>query len=637
MKMKSLFSKQISVIFIFWVIIFYSNGLVFSKSPNLDKDQQLLDIINENTFQSNIQSNNITKKPGQYSREDWAAIIDSVWGPGLPTDEKLTIFDTAWDEIDMWFGAFQNLEVNIDSLRDLYRPEIANGVSKGRFTAIMNHFAFALKDNHTWIVNKPVNWYTTLDPGIPIFVIGVWKPDQRFGACLTPLPDSTLLVFEALPNQVLGLEAGDIVLGYDGVLWKDLYKNLLEAELPLQIEWLWGSNDYSITHCILMSAGLNWHLFETIDFVKYDTGDTLYLPTSLLQNQTGYVFANEQLEVPGVEWPNIYQYDFVSWGIIENTQIGYIYVTAWDPNIQPNLGAEFYEAVYSLMFNYETTGLILDYRFNGGGQVTPSQDSYGLLFNTNIWTIAYDERSDPNNHFGMIPSTWATPSHLRIYGDPNNYYDKPIAMLIGPGTISAGDVQALRLQFHENTKTFGKPSNGAFTISDFPDLGNANWFFQKAYGTAYLISDHSYLAHTSVSVDEEVWLTQEGVVNGTDDVVEAAIEWINENTPVDDYYSLQQTNINKLIQNYPNPFNPSTTIYFDLTVNDTKSAKIGIYNLKGQIIRTFNIHPELVEGQSSIVWNGKDQNSQPVSSGIYFYKLKVNDKTIDSKKMILMK
>ncbi|MCD4818711.1 MAG: T9SS type A sorting domain-containing protein [Candidatus Cloacimonetes bacterium] len=39
----------------------------------------------------------------------------------------------------------------------------------------------------------------------------------------------------------------------------------------------------------------------------------------------------------------------------------------------------------------------------------------------------------------------------------------------------------------------------------------------------------------------------------------------------------------------------------------------------------------------SITWNGTDKNNQPVSSGIYFYKLKVNNKTIDSRKMIIIK
>ncbi len=89
-----------------------------------------------------------------------------------------------------------------------------------------------------------------------------------------------------------------------------------------------------------------------------------------------------------------------------------------------------------------------------------------------------------------------------------------------------------------------------------------------------------------------------------------------------------------LLSNYPNPFNPSTTISF--TAEDAKNAEISIYNLKGQKIRTFPVILSEVEGQSSIVWNGTDENNQPVSSGIYFYKLRSGDIEI-SKKMLMMK
>ena len=35
------------------------------------------------------------------SNDNWQAIIDSTWGEGLPTEEKLKIFDYAWDFIDL--------------------------------------------------------------------------------------------------------------------------------------------------------------------------------------------------------------------------------------------------------------------------------------------------------------------------------------------------------------------------------------------------------------------------------------------------------------------------------------------------------------------------------------------------------
>ncbi len=100
-----------------------------------------------------------------------------------------------------------------------------------------------------------------------------------------------------------------------------------------------------------------------------------------------------------------------------------------------------------------------------------------------------------------------------------------------------------------------------------------------------------------------------------------------------------------LLQNYPNPFNPSTTISFNLTAEDVGlrstppgQAKVEIYNIKGQKVKTFICHPELVEGcQGIVVWDGTDENNQPVSSGIYFCKLNVNGDTKAVRKMLLFK
>ena len=103
--------------------------------------------------------------------------------------------------------------------------------------------------------------------------------------------------------------------------------------------------------------------------------------------------------------------------------------------------------------------------------------------------------------------------------------------------------------------------------------------------------------------------------------------------PVYDENIIVEPPLIKLYQNYPNPFNPSTTISFDTS---RKNAKIIIYNIKGQKIKTFLINSSTHTPINSIIWDGKDDNNQPVSSGIYFYKLKAGKYT-STKKMILMK
>ena len=83
-----------------------------------------------------------------------------------------------------------------------------------------------------------------------------------------------------------------------------------------------------------------------------------------------------------------------------------------------------------------------------------------------------------------------------------------------------------------------------------------------------------------------------------------------------DNYELEITNYE--LNNYPNPFNPTTTINYSLKENSKVSLKI--YNIKGQKVKTL-VNEVFPAGQHSVIWNGKDDLGEPVSSGIYFYKM----------------
>jgi hypothetical protein len=467
---------------------------------------------------------------GKHTVEEWREIVDDYWGPGVETSEKIRIFDTAWENLDRNYGAYMNLDVDMQALRRQYRREIRGGVSRGRFVAIMNHLSLAMRDAHTAIMNRSVNWGTPMQIGTPLFVVGAWVNNSPFGAALTPRPDGSLLVYKALPNHVLGLEPGDLVLGYDGVPWRILYRRLLEAELPIRLQWVWGSTDASMEHCMLMSAAMNWHLFDTIDIQKYGSEDIVSLPTDLLVNQWGTIWGNEQLPVLGVEMPDFVNEDYITWGVIDGTRIGYIYVASWAWQDEYEISEQWYEALDELMHHHETTGLIVDFRLNYGGYMLEAHDGYSLLFNERIAEVSFDLRGSPDDHLDMVPHPTFTAHHFTIPGNPATFYDKPIAVLTGPGAVSNGDWESLRMGFHPMVRTFGKASNGAFTLSDNPHLGD-DWYFSKATGSGYLVDGHRYLAHTGVQVNEEVWLTRDDVAEGRDTVVEAAIKWIEGRWP----------------------------------------------------------------------------------------------------------
>jgi hypothetical protein len=488
-------------------------------------DEDMPFFLRKQLIQRSFKAHHIEKAPGHYSTTDWAAAIDAAWGTGLPNADKLNIFDAFWNTIDQEFACFQDLDVNWGSLRTVYRTEIESGVSRGRFAAIMNHLSLALRESHTCCDDKTVNWYTSLDPGVPLLVVGGgWGRNSHFGACLTPLPDGSLLIYKSIPGHPLGLVRGDVVLGYDGVPWKVLYEQLIEAQLPIAGDW-WGCSDSAYEHSWLMGAGMNWHLFDTIDIVRYATGDTVHLSTAPLAGLTTDIFGSEQMDIAGVPKPDPLAGDYVSWGIVSGTQIGYIYVMGWSGDA----GVEFYDAVSDLMFNHTTSGLIVDFRTNYGGNMFLSNRGLELLFNTTVPTICFARRADPYNHWAMTECV--NPSFYDIEGNPSTYYDRPIAVLTGPGAVSSGDQVALRMKFHPQAKIFGKSTSAAFNGPTSLDLGDSDWHSRYAVADAYLLSDRNhYLTHDEFVVDEEIWLTRDDVAQGIDTVVEAAIDWINGNT-----------------------------------------------------------------------------------------------------------
>jgi len=88
-----------------------------------------------------------------------------------------------------------------------------------------------------------------------------------------------------------------------------------------------------------------------------------------------------------------------------------------------------------------------------------------------------------------------------------------------------------------------------------------------------------------------------------------------------------------LNQNFPNPFNPSTAISFDLEC--PAHVTLSIYNIRGELVATV-LNRRLPAGRTEILWNARDNRGNPMSSGVYFYRLAAGD-AIASKKMILLK
>jgi hypothetical protein len=144
-------------------------------------------------------------------------------------------------------------------------------------------------------------------------------------------------------------------------------------------------------------------------------------------------------------------------------------------------------------------------------------------------------------------------------------------------------------------------------------------------------------------------------------VMQRVINWLKgvSDVPQNEDETVSLPKAFELEQNYPNPFNPSTTIHFTVrrpssavrspihttqdnaadgsqfTIHSPVRTTLKIYNILGETVKTL-VDEFKSEGSYTVVWDGKDEKGSEVSSGIYFYRLKVGDYS-EAKKMILLR
>ena len=104
--------------------------------------------------------------------------------------------------------------------------------------------------------------------------------------------------------------------------------------------------------------------------------------------------------------------------------------------------------------------------------------------------------------------------------------------------------------------------------------------------------------------------------------------------PVDDPDMVIPADEGLLGQNHPNPFNPRTVIPFVL--KEPGRPVLRIFDIAGREIITLLSGEDFAAGRSEVIWNGRDSSGSRVPSGLYFYRLDVQDFS-ETRRMVLMK
>lgn len=116
------------------------------------------------------------------------------------------------------------------------------------------------------------------------------------------------------------------------------------------------------------------------------------------------------------------------------------------------------------------------------------------------------------------------------------------------------------------------------------------------------------------------------VARGVTGALDMAVMLSKHPTSIEDNATPSST---ELHQNYPNPFNPSTEISYSL--KGESLVTLSVFNTKGELINSL-VNEKKTAGNHSVNFNAENLNS-----GIYFYKLSVDGKAVQSKKMMMLK
>lgn len=168
-----------------------------------------------------------------------------------------------------------------------------------------------------------------------------------------------------------------------------------------------------------------------------------------------------------------------------------------------------------------------------------------------------------------------------------------------------------------------------FTIfhkTDVYEIGKGNIQLNKAATVKFLTEDQKAVYR----LVNDQWQELPTVFH--DGYVTAETERLGEFRLGEAINSIQVTNV---IGNYPNPFNPETEINFEISALDNnQNCTLEIYNIKGQLVRTL-WNETLPAGKHKIIWNGKDNSARTVASGVYFFSLNINSRSLLHKMLLL--
>jgi hypothetical protein len=440
-------------------------------------------------------------------------------------------------------------------------------------------------------------------------------------------PGNTPKVFN-LPVSPLSFTAERIAISNDG---KEIYYSVVRSYYPITGDTI---KYYKYT-------GNKWtgpfNLFNGFLAPAFSvTGDTMYFQNNIVPYQTLFSYRT------GTGWsnPQRFLYNLNSAHYLQVTNNGNYYISSVS---NPGIGAsdwckllmtgtdstavslglpmnntadnlDFFVARDEAFMILAKNGLQISYHKNNGSWTNPKSLGSTINFGLGMWGpfvssdnkyLFYTTGTDPNysdtrihwvridglmdslkyTNFvpylkNQIPNRTDTVGHLFSFTVPDSTFidDDGNNTLTYSATLSNGNPLPSWLSFNPSTRTFSG------TPTALGSIGLKVIVTDTANATASCTFTLNVIDHTSINQHNE-----------------------------------QIINEYKLFQNYPNPFNPNTVISYSLINNSYVNIKL--FDILGKEIATL-VNSIQKRGMYDI---NLDMNNLNLSSGIYFYSIKVKE------------
>lgn len=235
-------------------------------------------------------------------------------------------------------------------------------------------------------------------------------------------------------------------------------------------------------------------------------------------------------------------------------------------------------------------------------------------------------------HFEDWDMPWAAPSDRANFDRTRNlgyqYYSNFYRGLMVLNSEGASSFRAL----HNDGEVYPP----AFTLADkwnYMNSGFTDTAITTPEDASIMLATGPFNIPFGATVTASFAIVGANNLSALQAVADAVIEKYDQLTSINDNFGQALPESFGISSTYPNPFNPSTSIRF--AVDKAGPVELTIYNIMGQKVQSL-IDEQRLPGTYEVTWNGRDGQGGEVASGMYFVRLRSDDRT-SSKKMLLLR